>query len=81
MESDAREYQRSVIGDYHDYCWLDVKEALRLIESVGCSLHNLPVATHQAISAMRRRHCFPDDGVRHDPAGRQLPDGQYHARA
>jgi hypothetical protein len=62
MESDAREYPRSVIGDYHDYCWLDVKEALCLIESVGGSLHHLPVATHQAISAMRRRHHFPGSG-------------------
>jgi hypothetical protein len=60
MESDAREYPRSVIGDYHDYCWLEVREALRLIEGVGGSLHNLRVATHQAISAMRRRHHLPD---------------------
>jgi hypothetical protein len=62
MESDAREYPRSVIGDYHDYCWMEVRGALRLIESVGGSLEHLPVASHQAITAMRRRHRFPDGG-------------------
>jgi hypothetical protein len=62
LEADQREYPRKVLADYHDYCWNEVRGALRLIESVGGSLEHLPVASHQAIAAMRRRHTFPADG-------------------
>jgi hypothetical protein len=62
LESDQREYPRKTLADYHDLCWAEVRSALRLIESVGGSLEHLPVASHQAITAMRRRHTFPPEG-------------------
>lgn len=62
LEADQHEYPRKTLADYHDHCWAEVRAALRLIESVGGNLEHLPVASHQAITAMRRRHTFPAEG-------------------
>lgn len=63
LEADRHEYPRKVLADYHDQCWEKVRGALSLIESAGGSLEHLPVASHQAIAAMRRRHHFQgEDG-------------------
>lgn len=61
LEAGGREFPRQ-FGDYHDVCWLEVRDAIRLAEEVGGGLHNIKAASHQAIRAMRKRHRFPSDG-------------------
>jgi hypothetical protein len=57
----APEDYLSAFSDYHDVCWWEVRSAIRLVESVGGGLEHLPLASQQAISAMRRRHRRPPE--------------------
>jgi hypothetical protein len=60
LEADRREVPHQ-FADYHDVCWWEVRDAIRLAEDVGGGLRNFKVASHQAIRAMRKRHRFPSD--------------------
>lgn len=44
------------LADYHESCWHEVWAALQLAEKFGESMHQIAVATPQAIAAKRRRH-------------------------
>jgi hypothetical protein len=56
QQSDAYGLHRYLVGEYHDYCWQTVWDGIKLVQEFGGSLERIPVATHQAIAARKRRH-------------------------
>jgi hypothetical protein len=54
IEAKANAYRREAsgwIGQYHDRCWGDVEEALKLIHSHAPGLASIPVATDRELAA------------------------------
>jgi hypothetical protein len=56
QQTDARGHRCYLFGEYHDYCWDQVRDGIKLVQDCGGSLERIPVATSQAIAARKRKH-------------------------